>query len=205
MHTLPGLPYGLDALEPYISRETMDYHYGKHHRGYVNKLNELIRDTDLEQLSLEAIIRAPGTLIRQPGPIFNNAAQAWNHAFYWRCLTPHTCTPGAATVEAINAQFGSLEEFQRRFARMALNTFGSGWAWLVGDNAGGLEIVSTSNAETPLTGDRIPLLTCDLWEHAYYIDYRNARAEYVTAFWNVFNWDFLEANIRQSHQSTNAA
>ena len=205
MHKLPELPYTLDALEPYISRETMDYHYGKHHRGYVNKLNKLIQGTDLEPMSLEAIICAPRSLTGRPGPIFNNAAQAWNHAFYWRCLTPHACTPGDATSEAINAQFGSLEEFRRQFTRMALNTFGSGWAWLVGDNAGGLEIVSTSNAGTPLTGNRIPLLTCDLWEHAYYIDYRNARAEYITAFWKVLNWDFLETSIRQFQQSRNAA
>jgi len=205
MHKLPELPYGLDALEPHISRETMDYHYGKHHRAYVNKLNELIQGTDLEHLSLEAIIRATGSSSGQPGPVFNNAAQAWNHAFYWQCLTPRACTPGVAAAEAINAQFGSVEEFRHQFTQVALNTFGSGWAWLVGDNDGKLEIVSTSNAETPLTGDRIPLLTCDLWEHAYYIDYRNARAEYVTAFWKVLNWDFLETNIRQFQQSRNAA
>jgi Fe-Mn family superoxide dismutase len=205
MHKLPELPYGLDALEPHISRETMDYHYGKHHRAYVNKLNGLIQDTDLEHLSLEAIIRAPRSLIGRPGPIFNNAAQAWNHAFYWQCLTPRACTPGVAAAEAINAQFGSVEEFRRQFTQVALNTFGSGWAWLVGNNDGKLDIVSTSNADTPLTGDRIPLLTCDLWEHAYYIDYRNARAEYVTAFWKVLNWDFLETNLKQFQQSRNAA
>jgi Fe-Mn family superoxide dismutase len=205
MHKLPELPYGLDALEPHISRETMDYHYGKHHRAYVNKLNGLIQDTDLEHLSLEAIIRATASSTGQPDPIFNNAAQAWNHAFYWQCLTPRACNPGVAAAEAINAQFGSVEEFWRQFTQVALNTFGSGWAWLVGDNDGKLEIVSTSNAETPLTGDRTPLLTCDLWEHAYYIDYRNARAEYVTAFWKVLNWDFLETSIRQFHQSRNAA
>jgi len=205
MHKLPELPYGLDALEPHISRETMDYHYGKHHRAYVNKLNELIQGTDLEHLSLEAIIRVTGSSSGQPGPVFNNAAQAWNHAFYWQCLTPRACTPGVAAAEAINAQFGSVEEFRHRFTEVALHTFGSGWAWLVGDNDGNLEIVSTSNAETPLTGDRIPLLTCDLWEHAYYIDYRNARAEYVTAFWKVLNWDFLETGIRQFQQSRNAA
>ena len=205
MHKLPELPYGLDALEPHISRETMDYHYGKHHRAYVTKLNGLIQDTDLEHLSLEAIIRATGSSTGRPDPIFNNAAQAWNHAFYWQCLTPRACTPGVAAVAAIKPQFGSVEEFRRQFTEVAMSTFGSGWAWLVGDNDGKLEIVSTSNAETPLTGDRIPLLTCDLWEHAYYIDYRNARAEYVTAFWKVFNWDFLETGIRQYQQSRNAA
>jgi superoxide dismutase, Fe-Mn family len=205
MHKLPELPYSLDALEPHISRETMDYHYGKHHRAYVNKLNGLIQDTDLEHLSLEAIIRATASLTGRPSPIFNNAAQAWNHAFYWQCLTPRACTPGVAAAEAINAQFSSVEEFQHQFTQVALNTFGSGWAWLVGNNDGKLEIVSSSNADTPLKGDRIPLLTCDLWEHAYYIDYRNARAEYVNAFWKVLNWDFLETSIRQFQQSRNAA
>lgn len=205
MHELPKLPYSLDALEPHISRETLDYHYGKHHRAYVNKLNELIRNTDLEHLPLEAIIRATAPLTERPSPIFNNAAQAWNHAFYWQCLTPRACTTGADAAQAINAQFGSVEEFRQQFTRLALNTFGSGWAWLIGNNDGKLEIVSTSNAETPLTRDRVPLLTCDLWEHAYYIDYRNARAEYVTAFWKVLNWDFLESNIREFQQSKNAA
>jgi Fe-Mn family superoxide dismutase len=205
MHELPKLPYSLDALEPHISRETLDYHYGKHHRAYVNKLNELIRNTDLEHLPLEAIIRATAPLTGRPSPIFNNAAQAWNHAFYWQCLTPRACTPGVAAAQAINAQFGSVEEFRQQFTQLALNTFGSGWAWLIGNNDGKLEIVSTSNAETPLTRDRVPLLTCDLWEHAYYIDYRNARAEYVTAFWKVLNWDFLETSIRQFQQSRNAA
>ena len=205
MHELPKLPYTLDALEPHISRETLDYHYGKHHRAYVNKLNELIRNTDLEHLPLEAIIRATAPLTGRPSPIFNNAAQAWNHAFYWQCLTPRACTPGVAAAQAINAQFGSVEEFRQQFTQVALNTFGSGWAWLIGNNDGKLEIVSTSNAETPLTRDRVPLLTCDLWEHAYYIDYRNARAEYVTAFWKVLNWDFLESSIREFQQSKNAA
>ena len=205
MHELPKLPYSLDALEPHISRETLDYHYGKHHRAYVNKLNELIRNTDLEHLPLEAIIRATAPLTGRPSPIFNNAAQAWNHAFYWQCLTPRACTPGVAAAQAINAQFDSVEEFRQQFTQVALNTFGSGWAWLIGNNDGKLEIVSTSNAETPLTRDRVPLLTCDLWEHAYYIDYRNARAEYVTAFWKVLNWDFLESSIREFQQSKNAA
>jgi Fe-Mn family superoxide dismutase len=205
MQTLPELPYGLDALEPHISRETMDYHYGKHHRGYVDKLNALIQDTDFEPMSLEAIIQTTGSSTGRQGSIFNNAAQAWNHTFYWQCLTPRACTPGVAASEAIHAQYGSVEEFRRQFTRTALTTFGSGWAWLVGGNDGRLEIVSTNNADTPLTGDRMPLLTCDLWEHAYYIDYRNARAEYVAAFWKVLNWDFLETNIRQYHRSMNAA
>jgi len=205
MHKLPELPYSLDALEPHISRETMDYHYGKHHRAYVNKLNGLIQNTDLEHLPLEAIIRATARSTGAPSPIFNNAAQAWNHAFYWQCLTPRACIPGVAAAEAINAQFGSVEEFRHQFTQVALNTFGSGWAWLIGNNDGKLEIVSTSNAETPLTRDRIPLLTCDLWEHAYYIDYRNARAEYLAAFWEIVNWDFVAANFRHLQVASNAA
>jgi Fe-Mn family superoxide dismutase len=205
MHSLPELPYSLDALEPYISRETMDYHYGKHHRAYVNKLNEFVKDTDVEQLSLEATIRATQPLPGQSNVIFNNAAQVWNHTFYWQCLSPRTSSAGAAVTAAFNAQFGSVEVFQRCFTQTALNTFGSGWAWLVGGRDGKLEIISTSNADTPLLGDRLPLLTCDVWEHAYYIDYRNARAEYLSAFWNVVNWDFLEDNLAHLHESPNAA
>jgi Fe-Mn family superoxide dismutase len=205
MHKLPELPYELDALEPHISRETMDYHYGKHHRGYVDTLNKLIQDTDFSELSLEAIIRATRPQTGRSSPIFNNAAQAWNHAFYWQCLTPHAPVQGDIAYREIAEQFGSIDAFREHFTRTALNTFGSGWAWLVIGKDGKLEIVATSNAETPLADARTPLLTCDLWEHAYYIDYRNARAEYVAAFWNVMNWDFLESNIRRFHQPKHAA
>lgn len=205
MHTLPELPYDLDALEPHISRETMDYHYGKHHRAYINKLNELVKNTDLEHSSLETIIRATAPSLEGPDPIFNNAAQAWNHAFYWQCLSPRHSPPGPALSDALNRQFGSVEGFRRQFTQKAFDTFGSGWCWLVGSNDGRLEIVGTSNAETPIAGDKVPLMTCDLWEHAYYIDYRNARAGYLTAFWNVLNWDFVEANLRQLYDSLSAA
>jgi len=205
MHTLPELPYSLDALEPYISRETLDYHYGKHHRAYVNKLNELIKGTDFEHMPLEAVVRAtrsaPGTSI----PVYNNAAQAWNHAFYWQCLTPSQTLPEPELQSTLDSHFGSLESFRKQFTHAAVSTFGSGWVWLVAGNNGGLEIVSTGNADTPLTQGRMPLLTCDVWEHAYYIDYRNARAEYLAAFWKIVNWDFVAANLRHSHSTSHAA
>ncbi len=205
MHELPELPYSLDALEPYVSRETMDYHYDRHHRAYVDKLNELVKSTGLEHASLEDIIRATRPAPGGFNPIFNNAAQAWNHAFYWHCMSPGASIPGAVLSEAANARFGSVEGLRREFTRVALNTFGSGWTWLVGGADGGLEIVSTNDADTPLTQGKVPLLTCDVWEHAYYIDYRNARAEYLTGFWNVVNWNFVEANLRQLHAAANAA
>lgn len=205
MHTLPELPYPHDALEPWISRETLDYHHGKHHAGYINKLNELIKDTELESLSLAALVRASVHLSGEPNPLFNNAAQAWNHAFYWQCLTPYKGTPGGHLAEALNSQFGSVEGFQQRFSQAALANFGSGWTWLVASPDGRLEIVNTSNAGTPLTGDRLPLLTCDVWEHAYYIDYRNARADYIQGFWKHANWEFVASSLRRLHQPQNAA
>jgi Fe-Mn family superoxide dismutase len=205
MHTLPELPYPLDALEPYISRETLDYHYGKHHRAYVNKLNELVKGTDYENGSLEAVIRATRPAPGRSSPVYNNAAQAWNHAFYWQCLTPQDTSPDPRLRDALSAVFGSLDDFQQRFSRAAVGTFGSGWTWLVTSNDGGLEIVSTGNADNPLTEDRLPLLTCDVWEHAYYLDYRNARAEYLDAFWKVINWDFVAARYGQLYESMNAA
>jgi len=205
MHELPELPYPPDALEPYISRETMDYHYGRHHRAYIDKLNELVKGTDLEHAELEAVVRATRPAPGESNPTFNNAAQAWNHAFYWQCLTPGASIPGAVVSEAVNARFGSVEGLRRQFSRMALDTFGSGWTWLVGGADGGLEIVSTSNADTPLTEGAVPLLACDVWEHAYYIDYRNARAEYLTGFWNIVNWNFVEANLRRLLAARQAA
>jgi Fe-Mn family superoxide dismutase len=197
MHTLTELPFELDSLEPWISRETLDYHYGKHHRGYVNALNELVRGTQFEPLSLEETVRAAARSGAEAKPVYNNAAQAWNHAFYWRCLTPRDTTPGAATSDALNRRFGSVEGFRHQFTNAAVRTFGSGWTWLVADRNGELDILSTSNADTPLTGDRMPLLTCDVWEHAYYIDYRNARAEYLTAFWKIVDWRFVESNFNK--------
>lgn len=188
--TLPILPYALDALEPHLSRETLEYHYGKHHQTYVTNLNNLLPGSGFETLPLEAIIK------KTSGPIFNNAAQVWNHTFYWHCLSPQAGQePGEKLATAITEQFGSFSAFQEQFNKTAMGTFGSGWAWLVKNATGQLEIISTPNANTPLTTDKIPLLTCDVWEHAYYIDYRNARAEYIANFWKLVNWAFVTKNF----------
>lgn len=187
---LPNLPFAKDALEPHISAETLDYHHGKHHQAYVTNLNNMIAGTDQESESLENIIKTTS------GGVFNNAAQVWNHTFYWNCLSPNGGgEPTGALADAIDAAFGSFEEFKQQFSQTAITTFGSGWAWLVQNTDGSLELVSTSNAGTPLTGDATPLLTCDVWEHAYYVDYRNVRPNYVAAFWNLINWDFVAANM----------
>ncbi len=189
-HTLPDLPYAMDALQPHISKETLEYHYGKHHRTYVEKLNGLIEGTAFAKASLEDIVRA------STGGVFNNAAQVWNHSFYWHCLSPHGGgRPSGALAKAIDASFGSFEEFHKQFSDKAVTLFGSGWAWLVKQSDGKLAIVQTGNAETPLTGKDKALLTCDVWEHAYYIDYRNARPKYLEAFWNLVNWDFVAKNL----------
>jgi Fe-Mn family superoxide dismutase len=188
---LPALPYARDALAPHISPETIDFHYGKHHQTYVTNLNNLIKGTEFENASLEDIVR------KSSGGLFNNAAQVWNHTFYWNCLKPNGGgEPGGKLGEAIKAAFGSFAAFKEEFTKVALGTFGSGWAWLVQRADGTLGLVSTSNAATPLTGADRALLTCDVWEHAYYVDYRNARAKYVEAFWNVVNWDFVAAQMR---------
>jgi len=187
---LPDLPFAKDALAPHISAETLDYHHGKHHQAYVTNLNNMIAGTDQEDADLESIIKSSS------GGVFNNAAQIWNHTFYWNCLSPNGGgEPTGKVADAINAAFGSFEEFKKQFSQTAITTFGSGWAWLVQNADGSLALVSTSNAETPLTGDAKPLLTCDVWEHAYYVDYRNARPAYVEAFWNLVNWDFVAANM----------
>ena len=189
-HTLPELPYAKTALAPHISAETLDYHYGKHHQTYVTNLNNLIPGTEFEKMSLEEIV------MKSSGGIFNNAAQIWNHTFYWHSLSPQGGgEPTGALGDAINKAFGSFEEFKKTFTQTALTTFGSGWAWLVKNKDGSLAIVSTSNAACPLTAGQKPLLTCDVWEHAYYVDYRNARANYVAAFWNLANWDFAAKNL----------
>jgi Fe-Mn family superoxide dismutase len=189
-HQLPPLPYEKTALEPFISAETLDYHYGKHHQAYVTNLNNLIPGTEFENLSLEEIIQ------KSSGGIFNNAAQVWNHTFYWNSLKPNGGgQPTGALAEAINKTFGSFEKFKEEFTKCAVTTFGSGWAWLVKNADGGLALVSTSNAATPLTNGQKPLLTIDVWEHAYYIVYRNARPKYVEDFWNFVNWDFAAANF----------
>jgi superoxide dismutase, Fe-Mn family len=188
-HTLPDLPYSMDALEPHISRETLEYHYGKHHNAYVTNLNGMIEGTDLAGASLEDIVR------RSSGGMFNNAAQVWNHTFYWHCLSPNGGgSPDGDLGAAIDKAFGSFDAFKTEFSDKAVKLFGSGWAWLVKRPDGSLAISQTSNAETPLTGQDEPLLTCDVWEHAYYIDYRNARPKYVEAFWNLVNWEFVSAN-----------
>jgi Fe-Mn family superoxide dismutase len=188
--SLPDLPYAKNALEPHISAETLDYHYGKHHKTYVDKLNGMIEGTAHADKSLEEIIRS------SDGGMFNNAAQVWNHTFYWHCLAPNGGgEPTGKLAELINRDFGSFAEFKETFTQTAINTFGSGWAWLVQNTDGSLAITSTSNAETPLTGDSKPLLTCDVWEHAYYIDYRNARPNYVDAFWNLVNWNYAESQL----------
>jgi Fe-Mn family superoxide dismutase len=191
LHKLPELPFAMDALEPYISRETLEYHYGKHHKAYVDNLNKLIAGTEYEGLSLEDIIKkAPA------GGLFNNAAQVWNHTFYWNCLSPNGGgEPTGALASAIQDSFGSFAEFKERFSTAAVTNFGSGWTWLVKNGNGGVEIVSTSNAGTPLVDGRQSLLTIDVWEHAYYIDYRNARPKYVEAFWNLVNWEFVAKNL----------
>ncbi len=188
---LPALPYAEDALEPHISRETLAFHYGKHHKTYVDKLNGLVEGTELTGKSLEEIVKT------SEGGVFNNAAQIWNHTFYWNCLNPNG--GGAVTgaiAEAIDAAFGSFDAFKEQFTNSAINNFGSSWTWLVKNADGALAIVNTSNAGTPLTEDGVtPLLTVDLWEHAYYIDYRNARPKYMDAFWALVNWEFVNANL----------
>lgn len=189
-HELPALPFARDALEPVISAETIDYHYGKHHQTYVNNLNKLIEGTEFAELPLADIIQ------RASGGIFNNAAQVWNHSFYWNCLSPNGGgEPSGALAEAINASFGSFADFKQQFNQSAAGNFGSGWTWLVKNADGTLAIVNTSNAATPLTTEQKPLLTIDVWEHAYYVDYRNARPQYLDAIWQKINWDFVAQNL----------
>ena len=189
-HTLPPLPYARDALAPHISKETLEFHYGKHHQTYVTNLNNLIKGTEFESATLEEIVK------KSSAGIFNNAAQVWNHTFYWNGLKPNGGgAPTGALAEAINKKWTSFEEFKKAFQASALGNFGSGWTWLVKKIDGSLDIANTSNAATPLTGSDKPLLTCDVWEHAYYIDYRNARAKYVETFWNLANWDFAAKNF----------
>ncbi|BAW80917.1 superoxide dismutase [Candidatus Nitrosoglobus terrae] len=189
-HSLPKLPYAMNALEPHISKETLEYHYGKHHQTYIDNLNKLILGTEFERAPLEEIIT------KASGPIFNNSAQVWNHTFYWNSLAPQGGgEPEGALMNAITQKFGSFTEFKEKFSQTAITLFGSGWAWLVKNPNGSLEITATSNAGNPLTEGRIPLLTCDVWEHAYYIDYRNARAKYLESFWKLVNWDFAAKNL----------
>ncbi len=188
---LPELPYASDALEPHISRETLEYHYGKHHRGYVDKLNSALAGTEFEKATLEDVIR------NASDGLFNNAAQAWNHAFYWECLSPQGGgDPADSLASALARDFGSVEKFRKQFSEQAATLFGSGWAWLVQRDDGKLSIEQTANADTPVAGTARPLLTCDVWEHAYYIDYRNARKKYIDAFWKLINWDHVASGMR---------
>ena len=187
--TLPELPYARGALAPHMSEETLDFHYGKHHNAYVEKANGMIEGTEFAKASLEEVIKASS------GGLFNNVAQIWNHSFFWNCLTPNAAAPSAELRSALESAFGSVDDFKAKFTDTAATTFGSGWAWLVKTADGSLDIVSTSNAGTPMTSGQTALLTADVWEHAYYIDYRNARPKYLEAFWNLVNWDFVERNL----------
>lgn len=188
---LPPLPYAMDALAPHISAETLEFHYGKHHKAYVDKLNGMVPGTEFEGKSLEEVVKSSA------GGVFNNAAQIWNHTFYWHCLSPNGGgEPSGAIAEAINGAFGSFAQFKQALTDSAIGNFGSGWTWLVKQADGSLAIVNTSNAATPLTEEGVtPLLTVDVWEHAYYIDYRNARPKYLEAFWALVNWEFVNANL----------
>lgn len=188
---LPELPYEKSALEPHISAETLEYHYGKHHKTYVDKLNGMVEGTDMADKSLEDVVKAAS------GGMFNNAAQVWNHTFYWNCLSPNGGgAPEGELAAKINAAFGSVDKFKDEFTNSAIGNFGSGWTWLVQKQDGSVAIVNTDDADTPLTDDSVtPLLTVDVWEHAYYIDYRNARPKYMDAFWALVNWDFVAGNM----------
>ncbi|PIP01609.1 MAG: superoxide dismutase [Fe] [Zetaproteobacteria bacterium CG12_big_fil_rev_8_21_14_0_65_54_13] len=187
---LSPLPYARDALAPLISQETLDYHYGKHHNSYVTNLNNLIVGTIFEESTLDEII------VKADGVLFNNAAQVWNHSFYWRCLSPDGGgEPAGELLAAIDAAFGSFDAFKQQFSASAAGNFGSGWTWLVKQKGDELAIINTANAGNPLTDELTPLLTCDVWEHAYYIDYRNARPAYIEAFWKLANWDFVATNF----------
>lgn len=189
--TLPKLPYEMDALVPHISKETLEYHYGKHHQTYVTNLNNLVENTKFSKMPLEEII------LTSEGGVFNNAAQVWNHTFYWNSLKPQGGgAPKGRMQTVINSQFGSFDKFKEEFSKAATTLFGSGWAWLAQKKDGSLLIKQSSNASNPIKEDLKPILTCDVWEHAYYIDYRNARAKYVDAWWALVNWEFAETNLK---------
>ncbi len=188
---LPPLPYELQALEPHMSRETLEYHYGKHHKAYVDKVNALLEssDHDYENVSLDELVKTA------TGALFDNAAQVWNHSFFWNCLSPRRQEPGAAVSAALKS-LGGIEALQSQFTKAAVGVFGSGWAWLVRDRSGALRILTTANANTPLRDGHTPLLTCDVWEHAYYVDHHNDRGAYLKSFWQLVNWNFVAANLK---------
>ncbi len=190
IHELPKLPYAQDALEPYISKRTIEFHYGKHHQAYVNNLNKLIAGTGFENASLEEIVRTAG------GGIFNNGAQVWNHTFYWNCLKPQGGgEPTGPLADALLKNFGSFGEFREKFSTAAATLFGSGWAWLIKKEDGTLEIVQESNAGNPLKNGATPLLTCDVWEHAYYLDKQNVRPDYIADFWKLVDWSAIASRL----------
>ena len=189
-YELPPLPFAKEALSPVISPETIDYHYGKHHAAYINNLNKMIEGTEYDEMTLENIIK------KAQGGLFNNAAQAWNHTFFWNCLSPDGGGSAKGKIaEEINKYFGSFDEFKTKFTNAAVTLFGSGWAWLAKNTDGSLEILQLSNAGTPLTLNKKPILTIDVWEHAYYIDYRNARPQFVEKFWDIVNWDYASKQL----------
>jgi Fe-Mn family superoxide dismutase len=192
MFKLPELPYSTSALAPWLSPESFEYHYGKHHKTYIDKLNSAIEGTEDQKASLEDLV------LKTKGGLFNNAAQSWNHTFFWYCISDknNDISKFPEVQNALSKSFGSFDEFKAQFSNTAVAQFGSGWAWLVKDKSGKLEIVSTSNAETPITQGKIPLLTCDVWEHAYYIDHRNARPKFVEGFLSRVNWQFVESNLK---------
>lgn len=187
---LPPLPFAYDSLEPFISTQTLTFHHDKHHASYVNNVNNLKKDTEFENKTLEEII------MTSKGGLFNNAAQVYNHTFYWNCLTPNETKPSDNLQNAIEKYFGSMDNFKKEFIASATSLFGSGWTWLVQKSDGSLEIFNTSNADTPMIHDLKPLMVCDVWEHAYYLDYQNARAKYIECFWEVVNWEFVSQNFK---------
>jgi Fe-Mn family superoxide dismutase len=196
---LPPLPYAADALEPHMSRETLEYHHGRHHATYVANVNRLVQGSELEGLPLEDL------LAEATGPLWDNAAQVWNHAFFWQCLSPRPTAPSRLLKRKLDESFGGVAEFQARFDKAATALFGSGYAWLVREHDGGLRIVSTRNADLPARGNQVPLLTCDLWEHAYYLDRRNDRGQYLKHFWPLVNWDFVAHNLVEPWEFSAAA
>ena len=193
---LPELPYDKNALAPLITEETFDYHYGKHHAAYVKNLNDIIKDSELQEKSVEELILIGNN--KQDAGLFNNAAQHWNHSFFWHCLSPNSGgQPTGAIKDLILRDFNSFENFKDQFSTTATKLFGAGWAWLAEDEAGKLEIIPMKDAHTPLTESKTPILTLDVWEHAYYIDYRNARPKFVESFWELINWDFANENLKR--------
>ncbi len=191
-HKLPELPYPLDALEPHLSAETLEYHWGKHHRKYVDTLNSLVEGTEFEDADLATIVASAGA-----GDIFNNAAQAWNHDFYWKCLSPQGGgAPAGKLAQAIDSSFGSFDAFREKFTAASQSVFGSGWTWLIDSGSGVVSIETMQNAQTPLMHGEVALMTCDMWEHAYYIDYRNDKGGYLDGFWKLVNWDFVAGRLK---------